>query len=74
MAVTKKRQRKSIVLSEAEYNALLREKQRYERAVNGETEWGKFLLFLVGVHIGAKVLEEWTKGSPASPSAQQRLF
>lgn len=70
MTVSMKRRRKSIVLSAAEYNALLREKQRYERVVNAETEWGKFLLFMVGVQVGARVLEEWTRGSGTLPTAQ----
>lgn len=48
------RTRKSVWLSVDEYNTLNRLKRQYEAQV-GSTDWGKFLLFLAGIAIGAGI-------------------
>ena len=50
-----RRERKSIWLSPDAYNALEGLKGQYEEAL-GPTDWGKFLLFVAGVAIGAGAL------------------
>lgn len=49
--------RKSIYLRPAEYNALKRVKLKYEQANGSPTDWGAFLSLLLGVVIGAKLLD-----------------
>lgn len=51
--------RKSIYLRPAEYNALKRLKLGYEQANGSRTDWGTFLLFLLGSVIGARLLDDW---------------
>ena len=56
----RRRNRKSIWLSPDEYNTLNGIKQRYESKV-GPTDWGKFLLFIIGIAIGSKLLSDILK-------------
>ena len=48
---------KIITLRESEYEALRMAKKGYEQAQGQEADWGKFLLFLLGLWI----LHEMTK-------------
>jgi hypothetical protein len=50
--------RKSICLRPAEYEALNRYKTAYERANGSSTDWGAFLVLILGLVIGAKLLDE----------------
>ena len=51
--------RKSIYLRPAEYNALERLKLKYEQANGSPTDWGAFLVFLLGLVVGSKLLDGW---------------
>lgn len=51
--------RKSIYLRPSEYHALERAKLNYEQANGSSTDWGAFLLLLLGVVVGAKLLDSW---------------
>ena len=59
-------ERKSIYLRPAEYNALQRVKSNYERANGSSTDWGAFLLLLVGFVVGAKLLDNWIANNDQS--------
>jgi hypothetical protein len=52
-----RRERKSIWLSNDEFNTLNGLKQQYENSV-GSTDWGKFLLLVLGIAIGSKILSD----------------
>ena len=52
-----RRERKSIWLSTDEFNTLNGLKQQYENSV-GPTDWGKFLLLVLGIAIGSKILSD----------------
>jgi len=54
-------ERKSIYLRPAEYNALQRAKANYEQANGSATDWGAFLLLLLGLAIGAKLLNDLSR-------------
>jgi hypothetical protein len=49
--------RKSIYLRPSEYNALERAKSRYEQNNGSQTDWGAFLILLLGLVAGAKLLD-----------------
>lgn len=46
---------KPITLSESEYNILLQTKKAYEQSVGQSVDWGRFLLFLLGLYIENEV-------------------
>jgi len=49
--------RKSIYLRPSEFTALEKMKKTYEKANGSPTDWGTFLLLMLGAVIGAKILE-----------------
>ena len=48
---------KPITISQSEYEVLLQAKNAYEKSQEESTDWGRFLLFLLGLYI----LHEVTK-------------
>ena len=51
------RSRKAIWLSNDKYNVLNKAKRRYEQ-VNGATDWGAFLLFVLGIALESKAFNQ----------------
>jgi len=52
---------KTIYLRQSEFNALSQAKLSYEQANGSNTDWGAFLLLLLGFAIGAKLLDTWVQ-------------
>ena len=51
--------RKHIGLRQADYNALASAKNAYESANGSATDWGAFLLLLLGLAAGATLFKGW---------------
>lgn len=63
--------RKHIALRQAEYNALTRAKTVYERANGSSTDWGAFLLLLLGLAAGAALFNEWLSNQQQTETKQE---
>jgi len=63
--------RKYIALRQAEYNALTRAKTVYEKANGGSTDWGAFLLLLLGLAAGAPLFNEWLSNQQQTKTKQE---
>ena len=46
---------KPITISQSEYEVLLQAKKAYEQSQGESTDWGRFLLFLLGLYILSEV-------------------
>lgn len=46
---------KPITLSQSEYDILLQAKKAYEQSLGESVDWGRFLLFLLGLYIENEV-------------------
>ena len=46
---------KPITLSQSEYDILLQTKKAYEQSLGESVDWGRFLLFLLGLYIENEV-------------------
>lgn len=59
---------KPVTLSQSEYDILSRAKEAYEQSQGESADWGRFLLFLLGIYIKSeitkpKTLKEKQEGS-----------
>ncbi len=58
--------RKYIALRESDFNELSRLKGAYENINGSSTDWGAFLLLLLGLAAGAAIVNEWLRNQQQS--------
>lgn len=54
---------KPITISQSEYEVLLQAKNAYEQSQKESADWGRFLLFLLGLYILHEVTKPKDKGN-----------
>jgi len=62
--------RKYIALRQAEFNALTGAKTAYETANGSSTDWGAFLLLLLGLAAGTRIFNEWLSSQQRKPESE----
>jgi hypothetical protein len=63
--------RKYIGLREADFNQLSSLKTAYENKNGSSTDWGAFLLLLLGIAAGAAIVQQWLDNQKNTPGERR---